>query len=124
MKTKLVVLFVIALLLVAASAPTFKEGLAWVVSGGGAGILTYFLIDKVPFLAKLAPDYKRYASIAIVIVLAWGAWGLTMLMNYSPVPEDWRSLIETGFSITFVALTTSQITHGMRDLRQRRLNGS
>lgn len=119
-----VVLFVIALLLVAASAPSFEEGLAWVLSGGGAGLVTYFMIDKVPFLAGLAPDYKRYVSIALVLVLAWGAWGVTMLMGYSPVPANWREVIETGFSITFVALTTSLVTHGARDLRAKRINGN
>lgn len=116
-----VVLFMIAAALVAASAPTLEEGLAWVMSGGGAGVITYILIDKVPFLKKLAPDYKRYASIGIVVALAWLGWGATMLMKFSPMPETWRAWIESGFSISFVAITTSQLTHGVRDLRQKRL---
>jgi len=116
-------LVLVTLGLVAAGTVTLAEGLAWLLSGGGAGIVTYFLIDKVPFLAKLEPDYKRYVSIALVVVLAAAGWGISMAMGYSPVPETWRAWIETAFSIMFVALTTSLVIHGGRDLRQKRLNG-
>ena len=102
---------------------TLEQGLAWVLGGGGAGVLTYFIVGKVPFLKKQEPDYKRYWSIGIVVVLAACAWGLTMLMGYSPVPTTWRAGIEMAFSVMFVALTSSQIMHGAIDLRQKRLNG-
>jgi len=103
---------------------TLEQGLAWVLGGGGAGALTYIAIDKIPYLKKQPPDYKRYWSIGIVVVLAAAAWGLTMLMGYSPVPTNWRQGVEMAFSVMFVAITSSQILHGVIDLRQRRLNGS
>ena len=100
---------------------TLEYGLAWLLSGGGAGVITYLLMDKVPYLKKQAPDYKRYWSIGLVFVLVMGGWGLTMLMGYSPIPETWREGVEMAFSIGFVGLTTSLVVHGATDLRQRRI---
>lgn len=103
---------------------TLEGGVAWLLTGGGAGTATYILVDKVPFLKKQAPDYKRYWSIGIVLALTGVGWGLGMLMGYMPTPETWRGWIETAFSTGFVALTTSLLIHGRVDLRKKRLKGS
>ena len=100
---------------------TLEYGLAWLLSGGGAGVITYFAMDKVTYLKKKPPDAKRYWSIGIVCVLVLAGWGLTMLMGYSPVPETWREGVEMAFSIGFVGLTTSLVVHGATDLRQKRI---
>lgn len=100
------------------------EAIAWVLSGGGAGVIAFFLIEKIKFLAELAPDYKRYASIALTAVLALAAWGAGMGMDYLAVPKDWRNWIEAAFSTIAVALVTAQVIHGATALRKRRLNGS
>ena len=96
------------------------EALAWVLSGGGAGVIAYFIVGKTS-LNELGADYKRYASIAVTAALAIVAWGAGMGMNYLNVPVDWRGWVEAAFSVIAVALTTSQVIHGARDLRQRRL---
>jgi hypothetical protein len=100
---------------------TLGEAIAWVLSGGGAGALTYLLIDKVGFLRTLAPDYKRYASLGITALFALLAWGAGMGMGYLEAPMAWRGWIEASFSIIAVALTTAQAIHGYADLRQWRL---
>lgn len=99
------------------------EAIAWVLSGGGAGIISFFLMDKVKFLAELASDYKRYASIGLTGLLALAAWGAGMGMQYLNVPVDWRGWIEAAFSVIAVALVTSQTIHGATALRQKRLAG-
>jgi hypothetical protein len=97
------------------------EAIAWVLSGGGAGVVTYLLIDRVRVLKELAPDYKRYASLGITGLLALLAWGAGMGMGYLETPVDWRGWIEASFSTIAVALTTAQAIHGLADLRQWRL---
>ena len=98
------------------------EAIAWVLSGGGAGIVAFFAVDKVKFLRNLEPDYKRYASIGLTALLALAAWGAGMGMQYLQVPVDWRGWIEAAFSTIAVSLVTSQVIHGATALRQRRLS--
>jgi len=100
------------------------EAVAWVLSGGGAGVIAYFVVGKVKALNGLEPDYKRYASIGLTAVLAVAAWGAGMGMKYLAVPVDWRGWIEAAFSTIAIALVASQGLHGVIDLRQKRLNGS
>ena len=42
-----------------------REFLAWLTSGVGAGIASFFLMEKVPYLSNLPPEPKRYAAIAL-----------------------------------------------------------
>ena len=99
------------------------EALAWVLSGGGAGVIAYFAVGKIKALNELASDYKRYVSIALTAALALAAWGAGMGMQYLAVPADWRGWVEAAFSTISLALITSQGLHGVIDLRQKRLNG-
>ena len=100
---------------------TLGEAIAWVLSGGGAGVIAYFLMEKVEFLADLGADYKRYVSIALTAALALLAWGAGLGMQYLAVPADWRGWIEAAFSTIAVALVTAQTIHGATALRKRRL---
>jgi hypothetical protein len=100
---------------------SLAEAIAWVLSGGGAGVIAFFLVGKVKALRSLEPDYKRYASIGIAVVLALLAWGAGMGMGYLAVPIDWRGWIEAAFATIALAYVTSQTVHGVTDLRQRRI---
>ena len=101
--------------------PTLSDAVIWLLNGGGAGVLTYLAIDKVPFLKKLGPDNKRYASYGLVVLFAGLAWGFGMLMGYMSVPGHWREWVEVAFSTMFTALVTSLTIHAKRDLRPKRL---
>ena len=101
------------------SIPTLFDAVVWVLHGGGAGVIAYILMDKVPFLVSLKPEPKRYASIALVAIITLAFWGFGMLMGYMPIPGHWREWLEVAFSTLFVALTTSLLVHGRRDLRKR-----
>ena len=98
---------------------TLEDALRWVMSGG-AGAVAFYLIEKVPALKKLAPDYKRYVSIGIVLVLVGLAWGAILLIGYSPMPHGWREWIEGWFSVSYIGLVTSLFLHGATSLKEKR----
>lgn len=101
---------------------TLVQAVAWLLTGGGAGIVAFWLMNKVGFLKDLAPDYKRYASIILVMVIAGLVWGFGMIIGYIQVPGVWQVWLEDAFAMMFIALSTSQAFHGATSLRQKRLN--
>jgi ABC-type dipeptide/oligopeptide/nickel transport system permease subunit len=93
-----------------------KELLAWVISGGGAGVFAYFLIERIAALKALAPEPKRYVAIALSGVLAVGAWFIAAAMGYAAWPVGANAWIEQLFSVATYAFALSQIIHGAAKL--------
>jgi hypothetical protein len=95
--------------------------LTWVLSGGGAGVITYLLIekalDKWPAFANLDGEYKRYVAFALSVLIAWGAFAITVAMDYLPSPGSTKEWVEQVFAIGLVAVTTSQTIHARVKLR-------
>ena len=52
---------------------SLQAALVWLLTGGGAGWVTYWLIEKVPVLAALLSEPKRYVAWALSAVIAWAA---------------------------------------------------
>lgn len=94
------------------------QGLIWIVSGGGAGVLAYFLMEKIPAFANLSSEGKRYASVALAALCGIGAFLVAIVMLYRPEPETWRQWVEQLFAAAFVSVTTSQVIHGRAKLHQ------
>ena len=93
-----------------------KQVLVWIVGGGGAAALTFYVFENVKKLAALAPKPKRYASLGIAAVLAVVAYAATVGLNYSDAPAGWQGWLEALFAVAFVAVFGSQGLHGMRKL--------
>ena len=94
-----------------------SQFLAWIVCGGGAGVIAYVLMDKVRLLAELAPEVKRYASLALAAILAMAAFVLGVFLGYEPHPVNAQMWVEGLFAVAFVATNLSQIIHGRKQLR-------
>ncbi|RLC84853.1 MAG: hypothetical protein DRJ03_13100 [Chloroflexi bacterium] len=97
-----------------------NELLSWILSGGGAGIIAYWLMDHLPFLIQLSSEYKRYASLIIAGILAVAGYLVAVSMGYQPQPETIKAWVETLFSVIGVAIGLSQFIHGRRRLRIQR----
>lgn len=98
-----------------------KTFIVWILTGGGAGLVAYAIVEAVPFLQTLAEDYKRYVSLALISVLAAGAWALTVWFGWTAVPATAQDWVYELFSVIATALLTAKTIHGARDLRQKRL---
>ena len=94
-----------------------KEFLRWAVSGGGAGIIAYWLLARWPWFAAQAADRKRFVSIAVTFALADVLWLALVFAGYDAVPVGVLGWIEALFLTGTTAFGLSQVIHGARDLR-------
>jgi hypothetical protein len=88
-----------------------------VAAGGGAGVVTYWLIDTVPWFRSLPSEPKRYTSLALAALIPCVAWLLTLLIGYEAAPVTWQGWIERLFSLATASLIASQAIHGRMKLR-------
>jgi hypothetical protein len=91
----------------------------WIVVSGGAGGVVYWLMERVPFLAALRPDYKRYAGLALSALLPPLAWLAMVGMGYEAQPATWQGWLERAFALAAGAILVSQGAHGALKLRPR-----
>lgn len=95
-----------------------QEMLVWVMGGGGAGIVAYWLMGHIAFLMQLAPEWKRYASLALAACLAMLAYAAAVGLGYEAQPESSQAWLEALFSVAAVAIGLSQAIHGRVKLRR------
>ena len=93
------------------------EFLTWIIGGGGAGILAFWLMENVKGLCDLGAEYKRYASLLLAGLLAAGAFGASVGLGYAVNPSDWQGWLESVFAVVAVAVGLSQVVHGRLRLR-------
>jgi hypothetical protein len=97
------------------------ELLSWVLSGGGAGVASYFLWNELEgtfpdYMGRWSKKAKRYATLGMASVLAILAYLVVVAMGYEPTPEDVKGWVESVFSVIAVSIGLSQMIHGMRHL--------
>lgn len=94
-----------------------KEFLRWAVSGGGAGIIAYFLLGKWRWFAAQDAERKRYVAIAATFLLADALYLALVFAGYDAMPVGVLGWIEALFLTGTTAFGLSQVIHGARDLR-------
>lgn len=95
-----------------------NEFLLWLIAGGGAGVVGYWLMNQVAkYWPDLSSELKRYLSLIIAAGLAMLAYYVQTLMSYVPTPETTQAWIEVLFSVAAVAIGLSQTIHGRFRLR-------
>jgi len=98
---------------------TLREALLALVSGG-AGAVVYWLMENIAYLKNLAPDIKRFVSIALSAVIPVAAWLIMIGMAYEQPPGTWQGWLEAIFALIAGSLIISQGLHGVLRLRKRR----
>ena len=92
-----------------------SEALTWVIGGGGAAVIAFWLMEHVE--PDLAPEHRRYVSLVTAALLACVAFTLSGSLGYVEEPATVQGWIEALFSIAFVAVSGSQAIHGRLRLR-------
>ncbi len=93
-----------------------KQVLLWIVGGGGAMVIVYFVFEHSVRLDVLSPMLTRFASIVLAALLASLAFVVTVVLNYTPDPVGWQGWLEGLFAVAFVAVGGSQWLHGAKKL--------
>jgi len=94
-----------------------NEFLRWAVSGGGAGIIAYFLLGKWRWFSAQDAERKRYVAIAATFLLADALYLALVFAGYDAMPVGVLGWIEALFLTGTTAFGLSQVIHGARDLR-------
>ena len=97
----------------------FGAVLSWVVSGGGASMLAYWLMSYVPVLKKLVGEAKRYAAFALAGTIAVGAWAMLTWFGASEWPGTPQAWVTAIFQVIALGIIGSQVVHGRKDLATR-----
>ena len=95
----------------------FYRILLWFVTGGGAGTVSYWLMEHVAWLTYLKAEYKRYVSVALSAFLAMAAYAVAVGLSYQESPGNVQAWLEALFAAASVAVVLSQVVHGRRKLR-------
>jgi len=99
------------------SGDALKTILQWMIQGGLAGVLGYAAVDRWGFwLSK--PD-KRYAAVALTVILGALAYLAMVGLGYSPRPDTGQQLCERAFDAGIAAFVVSQMVHAKRDLASK-----
>ncbi len=94
-----------------------QEFLRWVVSGGGAGIIAYYILSRWEWYARQNAERKRYLAILVTFVLADVFWLAMVWAGYNAAPANALGWVEQLFLVGTSAFGLSQVIHGARDLR-------
>jgi hypothetical protein len=84
--------------------------LSWLASGGGAGVVTYYIIRET-LLETLEPKPKRYVAIGLSFVLACLAFTGLVALGYAEPMGSAQAWVEKLFLVGTSAFGLSQIIH-------------
>ena len=98
---------------------TLQDFLVWIISGGGVGIIAYWLMERIGERANLSAEWKRYLSLLLAALVAVAAYGGSVAIGYEPQPETVAAWIEGVFAVIAVAVGLSQAIHGFTRLRKK-----
>jgi len=98
---------------------TIIEVLAWLISEGGAVTAAYKLVERVPKLAALAPEPKRYAALTIAGLGAAALYAGSVALGLSPTPVGWQDWVITLINTALTAALAGQVVHARTVLSQK-----
>ena len=95
--------------------------LAWVLTSGGAAVVSYVLMTQLEKIPEFNPsaELKRYLSFVFAMLIAAGAFALTVELGYAEEPAGAQAWIEQLFLVMTTAIGLQQVIHARRDLSKR-----
>jgi len=95
-----------------------NDALVWIISGGGAAMAGFYLVEKVALFADLVPEAKRYAAFALTGLLAVGAWCALTALTGAVWPVGLAAWVDALFAVAAGAIIAGQAVHGVKVLRK------
>jgi hypothetical protein len=95
---------------------TLEGFVAWIISGGGAAWLSYWIMANWLLMATLSPRAKRFASLALAAALAMAGQGLAVVIGLNAIPLGGLAWVRLLFSAAAIAVIGAQAYHGQAKL--------
>jgi hypothetical protein len=89
----------------------------WLLKGGGAAIVAYWLLEHVGFLKTLSSEAKRYASLILSGGLGAVAFALLVGVGVEAAPPDAAAWLDALLVAAGLAAGLAQGLHGRLKLR-------
>jgi hypothetical protein len=89
--------------------PTLVEFLTQIATGGFAGVIIAFLLEKIPAFQNLDSELKRWIVLALFLVLPAGSVALLQFVPadvWAAIEPYWRAI-----ALGFLGWVSSQVAH-------------
>jgi len=95
---------------------SLQQGLMWIIESGGAGVITYWLIENIAELRDMVSVWKRRVSLVLAAAIAMAAFAAAVGLGYQTMPLGWQAWLEALAAVAGGAIGLSQLIHGERKL--------
>jgi hypothetical protein len=100
-----------------------KSLIIWLIEGGGAGIISWWLFDqmvKAKRIKRMKKEWKRFYAIIFAIIIGGIVAYLGSYLGIYPGPADLESWLDLFIKIGLMAATSQQLAHGFTKYTKER----
>lgn len=100
-----------------------KSVITWVIEGGGAGIISWWLFEQLvknKTINKMKKEWKRFWAVILAIFIGGIVAYVGSLLNIYPLPESLEAWLDLLIKIGLLAAAASQLAHGFTAFPQAR----
>lgn len=101
-----------------------QQIIAWILQGGGAGIIAYWIIERWTWAVALNPEPRQYVAWIISGALGIGAWGLSLWFGLQAVPATPQAWSEAIVGAVLLAIMGAKLVHTRKRLSRYARNGA
>lgn len=101
-----------------------EQIIAWILQGGGAGLIAYWIIERWAWAVALDPEPRQYVAWTVSGVLGIGAWGLSLWFGLQAVPATPQAWFEAAVGAVLLAIMGAKVIHTRKQLSRYTRNGS
>jgi hypothetical protein len=88
-----------------------RSVLIWCISGGGGGVIAWWLIPRVPWMAALAYEHKRWCAMILAGFVGVLATCASVIAFEDSAPADWRGWGIKLVAVFMTAAVAGQLAH-------------
>ena len=85
--------------------------LIWCISGGGGGVIAWWLIPHVAWMAALEYEHKRWCAMTLAGIVGVMATCASVIVFRDSAPADWRGWAIKLVAVFMTAAIAGQLAH-------------
>ena len=100
-----------------------EQIIAWILQGGGAGVIAYWIIERWAWAVALDPEPRQWVAWGISGTLGVGAWGLSLWFGLQAIPATPQAWVEALLFAAALAIMGAKAVHTRKQLSLYTRNG-